>query len=120
MNIRVCEEEDEEEEEEEEEEREEEDEEEESDADASTTKRKRKADRGGASDGLSLAKKPRHKSQLCQHEGCTKSPNYNSVGEKGKRFCSGHKLPGMVIVRVGKTCEKEGCSKVPTYNTEGE
>mmetsp|Transcript_5042 Transcript_5042/g.7463 ORF Transcript_5042/g.7463 Transcript_5042/m.7463 type:complete len:91 (+) Transcript_5042:3-275(+) len=38
------------------------------------------------------------KSQRCKHEGCNKNPSFNFEDEKGRRFCTLHKLNGMVDV----------------------
>jgi len=44
----------------------------------------------------------------CEH-GCGKSAYFNTMGEKRGRFCSGHKLDGMINV-IDKLCEDPHCS----------
>jgi len=56
----------------------------------------------------------------CEHQRCTKRPNFNHVGEVVGRFCAEHKLAGMVDLNNKKRCEHRGCTKQPAFNHEGE
>ncbi len=51
----------------------------------------------------------------CQHKGCTKTPNFNSVTENIGIYCKEHKKPGMVDVK-NKKCQHIGCTKTPSFN----
>mmetsp|Transcript_52041 Transcript_52041/g.89585 ORF Transcript_52041/g.89585 Transcript_52041/m.89585 type:complete len:121 (+) Transcript_52041:162-524(+) len=55
----------------------------------------------------------------CEHEGCTKNPNFNNEGEGRGRFCEEHRQQGMVDVEP-KKCEHARCKKrYPSFNFEG-
>ena len=57
------------------------------------------------------------KQKTCEQ--CGTRPNFNTPGLKGGRFCTKHKLTGMVNVR-NKRCEHAGCgSSSRTFNTPG-
>ena len=53
----------------------------------------------------------------CEAENCMKHPSFNTPGLVGGRFCSAHKLEGMVDV-ISKRCEM--CSKQAAFNYEGQ
>jgi len=58
------------------------------------------------------------KSKRCEIEGCQKQPAFNTDGETKARFCSAHKVGGMIGVK-NKQCETEGCTTAasnPRYN----
>lgn len=52
----------------------------------------------------------------CDHDGCTKYPNYNFSTETSARCCSSHKHDEMVNIRR-KTCKHSGCKKTPSFGT---
>jgi hypothetical protein len=58
-------------------------------------------------------------SQLCQSINCNLAPNFNFEGETKKKFCSNHKLDGMIDIKH-KMCEYPGCKIHPNFNFEGE
>jgi len=55
---------------------------------------------------------------MCLQNGCKKRGYYNFLGADGK-FCSEHKLEGMVNVK-DKKCEHPDCETRPNYNLTGE
>jgi hypothetical protein len=68
-----------------------------------------------------LTKKPRRtpkpKGGRCEAEGCKKHPSFNMKGLVGGRFCSAHKMEGMIDV-ISKRCEE--CNKQAAFNFEGQ
>ena len=46
--------------------------------------------------------------KTCQYENCKKRPNFNFENEKKAKFCSIHKLNGMINV-ISKTCKTPLC-----------
>jgi hypothetical protein len=42
--------------------------------------------------------------KVCEHDGCTKRPHFNTLGKRAGRFCAVHKVDGMVDVK-NKVCE---------------
>jgi len=55
----------------------------------------------------------------CEHRDCIRFPTCNHEGEKSGRFCSQHRLTGMILVTM-KKCEHRGCTKQPSFNNQGE
>lgn len=55
----------------------------------------------------------------CEHDKCTKRPNFNFEGKKKGKFCSQHKLTGMVDF-AHIQCEHDKCTKSPKFNFEGQ
>ena len=54
----------------------------------------------------------------CEHEGCYISPIYNYRGEKKRRFCGSHYLPGMI--NISKTyCKTPMCETTAHKKYEG-
>ncbi len=47
-------------------------------------------------------------SKKCQHEDCTKIPNFNTINETKAIFCKEHKEPNMIDVK-SKKCMSEWC-----------
>jgi hypothetical protein len=58
-------------------------------------------------------------SKKCEHEGCNTQPIFNIEESKSARFCSEHKLEGMVDI-YNKTCEHKGCKILSSFNIYGE
>jgi hypothetical protein len=58
-------------------------------------------------------------SPTCEYKGCKTRPNFNIIGEKNGKFCSKHKLQGMVDVEHEK-CNFEGCMTRASFNKIGE
>jgi EsV-1-7 cysteine-rich motif len=50
---------------------------------------------------------------LCCHAGCNKHASFNTIGEKGVRYCYSHKKPGMINPYVIR-CQT-GCGGVARY-----
>jgi hypothetical protein len=56
---------------------------------------------------------------LCQENNCKLHSNFNFKGEDKVKFCSKHKLDGMIDVKH-KTCEYLDCKVIPSFNFEGQ
>ena len=54
------------------------------------------------------------KSKLCEFPECIKRPNFNYEGTHTNRFCTTHKLKGMITTSV--LCKFTNCKTRPTYN----
>jgi hypothetical protein len=54
-------------------------------------------------------------SKRCEYKDCTKQPTFNNTGENVSRFCSDHKLPGMVSMRKDLYCKYKDCDKTGTF-----
>ena len=57
--------------------------------------------------------------KCCEFEGCRIKPIFNICSETKGRFCSNHKLKGMIDI-INDRCENEGCNMSPIYNYRGE
>lgn len=57
------------------------------------------------------------KKASCEHESCTKTPSFSTIGTKPKR-CGIHRIPGDVNVRH-KLCMIEGCLDRARFGTHG-
>ena len=57
--------------------------------------------------------------KLCYDEGCSLSASFNFPGKKVARFCSLHKVKGMINLK-SPLCFAEGCATQPYYHWPGE
>lgn len=55
----------------------------------------------------------------CNHDGCTRQPTYNYIGEKRGIYCSDHALLYMIDV-VNRKCTHDNCTITPIFNYLGE
>lgn len=66
---------------------------------------------------ISPPNKKKGRNKRCEAPDCHKGSSFNYEGVIGYRFCSTHKLDGMVNIRTKKKgCESVGCLKEPSYN----
>ncbi|CAM9407239.1 unnamed protein product [Discosporangium mesarthrocarpum] len=56
--------------------------------------------------------------RTCEKESCQRQPSYGTTWKK-PRFCSSHKIEGMVDVRNTR-CLEAGCMRQPSYGQEGQ
>ncbi|CAM9921250.1 unnamed protein product, partial [Discosporangium mesarthrocarpum] len=64
------------------------------------------------------AVKERTPRQICLEEGCSKSPSFGMPGGRAE-YCSVHKAPGMMNVRVTPKCETPDCMKTAKLGYRG-
>lgn len=86
---------------------------------ATNNKRPRESLPGGATAAAASKdiRKKRGRNKICEHPNCNKGSSFNYEGVVGYRFCSTHKLRGMVNIRTKKKgCEAVGCGKEPFFN----
>jgi hypothetical protein len=63
-----------------------------------------------------LPAKKKCRNKRCEEPGCEKGSSFNYEGMSGFRFCSSHKLDGMINIRTKKKlCEIFGCTNDPHY-----
>ncbi len=57
--------------------------------------------------------------RLCESEGCSMEASFGFDGKRKRKYCSTHRLPGMINVKH-KRCTYTGCIRQPSYGMEGE
>jgi hypothetical protein len=62
--------------------------------------------------------KKRTLDRFCEVSNCVKNPCFNHEGQIKGRFCSSHRLQGMIDV-ITKHCEASDCEKRPYFNHKG-
>jgi len=55
---------------------------------------------------------------ICEHTPCEKRASFDIKGGKGK-YCSLHKLPGMIDVKHKRCEHSDGCDSQPTFDLQG-
>jgi|AntAceMinimDraft_11_1070367.scaffolds.fasta_scaffold319884_1 hypothetical protein len=53
----------------------------------------------------------------CETDGCETFSSYNFPGEKKKRYCSQHKVDGMVIIKRGSAASGQVGSSMGAINS---
>ncbi len=57
--------------------------------------------------------------RVCEFEDCTMEASFGYDGKRKRKYCSIHRLPGMINVKH-KRCAYADCMRQPSYGMEGE
>eukprot|EP01084_Bolivina_argentea_P235530 396304_1 len=66
-----------------------------------------------------ISKPKATKTRLCESEGCSMEASFGYDGKRKRKYCSTHRLPGMINVKH-KRCTYKDCMRQPSYGMEGE